>query len=504
MSQWKKWGVLIGTGLSSMLVSIDFTVVNTSLVAIQNSLNASVIDLQWFIAAFGIPFCVLLVIFGRLADLWGRRMILYAGMTGFGLASLAAGFSGTSLELIFWRFFQGLFGASIFPCGMALTADVFPKKEHGKALGLFFGILGVGLALGPVIGGLITHALGWHWIFFINIPVIILSFLICIPSVPKSKTNLKQKIDWQGLILIFVGLSALVIWITEGSYLGWLSLWSIALIVIAIVSLWLFYRSEKRTEHPMIPLHFFKQRSFIIGTISNIASISCMWAVIFLIPIYLQSVIGYSIIDAGLMILIMTAMTVIAPPVAGYILDKKGKTKILFLIFILLIIGYIAMLMFSLSGSIWLLFFALILIGAAWGGGNGVGGPIVLSGQHSTANAGLITGAATTVLNIFGVVILVQSGTVFRFGEKLHLHHLLNKANLTLTPRQEEDVFRVLSDPQSMNTVLSEFSANTSHRIHGIFQQSFNFGFQMAIYFLLAITIVLFGLLLYNLSSRRR
>ncbi len=503
MSKWKKWGVLIGAGISSMLVSIDFTVVNTSLVAIQKSLSASIIDLQWFIAAFGIPFCVLLVIFGRLADLFGRRLILYIGMTGFGLASLAAGFSSSSFELIIWRFFLGVFGASIFPCGMALTADVFPKKEYGKALGIYCGLLGVGLAFGPVLGGIITRFLGWNWIFFINIPVILLSFFICIPSVPPSKPNLKQEqIDWLGLILILVGLSALVTWITEGSYLGWLSPFSLCLLLIAILFLIGFYFSEKRTKYPIIPFRFFKHRSFLIGTISNTASISCMWGVIFLIPLYLQSVLNYEITTVGWIILVMTAMTVIAPPIAGRLYDRWGEKKIIFLLFTVLILGYMSMLLFSTTGALWQLFLALILIGIGWGCGNGVSGPLVLSGHHSQVNAGLISGAATTILNIFGVLIIAQSGTLYRFGEKFRLHRLLDRENLSLTSRQEDSIFKVLSEPETMEKVLPGFSGDLAEKILSFFKESFNFGFQVAILFLLVLTVVLAGLMFLVLRKK--
>jgi len=417
MSRLRQWGVLIGAGLSSMLVAIDFTVVNTSLVAIQESLSSSLADLQWFISAFGIPFCALLVIFGRLADLFGGRMILYSGMIGFGLSSLAAGFSSSSAELIVWRFFLGLFGASIFPCGMALTAGSFPKKEQGRALGIYSGLLGVGLAVGPVVGGLITTYFGWNWIFFVNIPVLCLSFLICLPSIPLASKKTPQKIDWKGLVLLLIGLTSLVTWITEGPSLGWSSPFAFAFLALAILFLWLFYLSEKKTSAPLLPFHFFQKRSFLIGTLSNFASISLLWGVIFVVPIFLQRALHYSITDTGAMVLIMTVMTVLIPPLSGYLHDKKGRNPILILIFSALVLGYISALIFTRTGEIWQFILALFLLGFGWGGGNGICAPIVLSDHPFAANAGLITGAATTLLNMFGVLIATLTGTFFRWGE---------------------------------------------------------------------------------------
>ncbi|MBS0604806.1 MAG: MFS transporter [Verrucomicrobia bacterium] len=503
MSLWKKWGVLLGTGLSSMLVSIDFTIVNTSLVSIQKSLSASIIDLQWYISAFGIPFCVLLVICGRLADLLGRRLVLYIGMAGFGIASLTAGLSSSSLELIISRFFLGAFGATIFPCGMALTAGVFPKKDHGKALGIYFGLLGVGLAVGPVIGGFITTALGWNWIFFINIPVILISFLICLPSVQESKIATHQKIDWMGMLLIFVGLSGMVTWITEGPLLGWTSPFSMSILAASLVFIWLFFRSERQTKFPMIPLHFFRKPNFIIAGISNIASISCMWAVIFILPLYLQSVLGFDAAKAGMMVLIMTAMTVIAPPFAGYLLDTKGEKRIIFIMFSSLITGYLLLLNFSSSGSFWQLVLGLLFIGFGWGSGNGISGPLVLSGHPTNENAGLLSGSASTVLNIFGVLLVTQTGTLFRFGEHRRLFSLLKDANLTMTPAQEERMFTALAQPERAQEILSEFSTQTASTLASFFKEAFVYGFQLSTAFLLAFTILLFALMQLALKRKK-
>lgn len=494
INNWKKWGVLFGTGLSSMLVSIDFTIVNTSLSAIQKSLSVSLTDLQWIISAFGIPFCVLLVICGRLADLLGRKLILFIGMSGFALSSLAAGFSSSAIDLIISRFFLGTFGAAIFPCGMALTADVFPKKQHGKALGIYFGLLGVGLAIGPVIGGLLTTFLSWHWIFFINLPILLLSAIFCVLSIPASKLDHRQRLDWKGLIFFFIGLTSLIVWITEGPTIGWTSIPSLSFGLGMLVFLTLFYRSERQNPCPIIPFHLFRKRTFIIATLSDIAGISAMWALIFIVPLFLQTYLHYDEAKAGLMMLIMTAMTVIVPPLAGHLLDKQGIKPILSWMFIALLGGYGLLLFFSHIQATWCLILSLIFLGFGWGSANGIGGPIVLSGHPSTVNAGLITGASTTILNVFGVIFLAQSSTILRLTEQMHLNKALGEQNISLTPFQKTEIFNHLAQPYR----------EVSQPILLFFEEAFLHGFQMTTVFLMTLTFILFVLMLLTLRKTKK
>ena len=235
MTNTNKWWVLIGTGIAAIIVGIDFTVVNTSLANIQHDLNMGISQLQWIMAGFGITFCALLVAMGRLGDITGRRKILYFGIIGFGLALLGAGFSTTPHFLIAMRVLQGVCGAAIFPCGMAITANAFPQEEQGRALGIYGSIVGIGLAFGPVLGSIIVTLLNWRWIFFINIPVVIVSLLICFVNVQESKMSDHASVDWSGAGLVIIFLGALSFAINEGSNFGWFSPVIIIAMLIAIV-----------------------------------------------------------------------------------------------------------------------------------------------------------------------------------------------------------------------------------------------------------------------------
>lgn len=270
----KKWWVLIGVGISSMIVAIDFTIVNTVLPDIQLHFFASLNALQWIMTGFGITFASLLVTAGRLGDALGHRYLLYIGMIGFGIASLIAGLANSMEQLIFGRLLQGAFSSAIFPCGMAITANVFAKNEQGRALGIYGSLLGIGLAIGPVLGGIITTIADWHWIFLINIPIILISFLICLLVVDESQVKEKSTIDWCGILLISLGLATLVFGITQSQVYGWTSWIIVMSLILSFILFIVFVKLESKIPMPLLPPALFMNHSFFIGAAVYIAGIS--------------------------------------------------------------------------------------------------------------------------------------------------------------------------------------------------------------------------------------
>ena len=422
-----KWITLFATGFCSLFLAIDFTIVNTSLSVIQRELHASLGQLQWMMAGFGIAFCPFLVTMGRLGDRYGRRKLLYFGVGVFGLASLGAGLSQTPLQLIIYRLFQGVSAAVVFPCGMALTAAAFPEGERGRALGIFGGIIGVGLAIGPVLGGAILTIASWRWIFLINVPGIIFGFLICVFAVKESKSNVITPIDWKGVAILTLALAILVFAVTEAPTFGWTSPWIISLLVISPLLFVWFGWVERKTEAPLLPFSLFRDSGFLLGTLVNIVGVSFAWPVTFLIPLYLQNALAFTPAVAGLTLLPMTIMTAIAPPFAGYWYDKKGPRRPVLLLFFCAIGAFVLQLFIGSSATMVVLIFALITYGTAWGIANGIAIPLALSHLASTDQAGVVTGATVTALNIFAVISLSVSGTLFR-----HLQTIAYRSNIVL------------------------------------------------------------------------
>lgn len=409
-----KWWVLLATSLSGILVAIDYSIVNVSLANIQRELGSNVNQLQWVMAGFGLTFAALLVVSGRIGDIWGRRKVLYIGVIGFALASLGAGFSQTPMQLIMMRVVQGAFGAAVFPSGMALTAAAFPKSETGRALGIYGSFIGIGLALGPVLGGIITHFLSWRWIFFINIPVIIVSLTLCLMSVSESRIQDKVTIDWWGMFFITIALASLVFGVTESPQYGWQSWMVWSYIIISAISVIILIFIERKNPMPLLPVDLFKNQGFLVGNIIYIVAIGFAWPISFFAPLYLQKVQHFSAYDTGLLLLPMTAMTMLIPPLAGYFLDKKGSKKATYTLFTFLLIGFIFLASYDVNSTLWLILTGFVFFGIAWGMANGIGVPIALSSLTDTDNAGLVSGACSTVLNIFGVVSLAITTSIFR------------------------------------------------------------------------------------------
>lgn len=417
----KKWWVLIGVGISAIVVAIDFTIVNTVLPNIQHDFLATMNTLQWVMTGFGITFSSLLVTAGRLGDVFGRRLILYIGILGFGAASLGAGLSSTIDQLVLYRLLQGMFGALVFPCGMAITSNAFKEGEQGKALGIYGGFLGIGLAVGPVLGGLITSIGDWRWIFLLNIPLIAISFLICLVVVEESKIKIQTSIDWLGMFLTSAALGVFVFIVTQGQIYGWASLPIICLSLLTIILLGALFWVERKAQSPLLPLTLFKNRNFFIGVTVFSIGVGFVWPIIFFVPLYLETILGLSVLTTGLLLLPMTATTIIAPPIAGYMYDKQGPFYATMVVFGASFLGLILFLFLSTSLSLSLIIPAFISIGLAWGIANGVALPLILAHPKNKQHEGLVSGAAVTVLNMSAVISLSIASTLFHYVEQSKL-----------------------------------------------------------------------------------
>jgi MFS family permease len=197
----RKWWSLSGLSMACLVGFLGFAVVNTALPAIQRELGVSFVVLQWVMNVFVLALSIFMVNMGRFGDAFGRRPMLYSGLALFGTASLFSGLSSGGITLIVFRVLQGLGLAVILPSSLALISNTFPENERGRAIGIWTSVTGIGLALGPVLGGVITSSLGWRWVFFVNIPVLFTATAVCLLSVRESVRETDKSIDWYGFSL---------------------------------------------------------------------------------------------------------------------------------------------------------------------------------------------------------------------------------------------------------------------------------------------------------------
>ncbi|ODN42435.1 MFS transporter [Piscirickettsia litoralis] len=424
----KKWKILIGAGLAVLLIGIDFSVVNTALTVIRNDIGASTSQLQWMMSGYGILFAAMLTVLGRIGDIKGRRKALYVGVIGFGLSSLGAGLSGSALFLIIMRMLQGLFSALLYPAAVSVTAAAFSKEQQGRAMGIFGSFFGIGFAVGPVLGSFITGLLSWRWVFFINVPIVIISLLICLPVVAEKKHPDVTHIDWFGVLSLMIFLLGITFFFNEGPRYGWDSHLTIGILVVSLISLVVFCVIEKYAEIPLIPIRLFRNKTFVMGVLIYLATISLSWSVMFIMPIYIQHQLGFSIETAGVLLVTMTVMTMIMPSVGGRLLDKGNKYFVRHVPMLCSIFGLFVYTLLGGSGPVWLLIVGLVLFGSAWGLSNGMTVPLALSGLKNANDHGLVAGVAATLANVFGLPIFTLDILLLRHGEKTSFMHGLHYA----------------------------------------------------------------------------
>lgn len=406
-----------GICLGLIVVPIDFSIVYTALPAIQTAFGTSLLEVQWIMNIYGVIISVFLVSMGRLADAIGRRKLYLIGVSAFGLFSLVAAFSPSIGWLIGARAFQGLAAAMILPVSQALITSVFPKESHGKAIGIWAGVIGSGMAAGPFLGGVLISAFDWRSIFFLNIPFTVLGLLIMLlftKEIEKPKKTIK--VDWKGLFLLTISIASLIIAVVQAPEWGWVSGQIIVLFILAVVFFILFAYFESRSKEPIISFRFYRNRTYLLSSMTNSLAIFFVWGGMFLVPLYLFHIKNFSPLLVGFTMLLITIPFSAFSPIFGSLLNRMNGM-------ILLLIGMSALLLSSLmqifGGSesfFWLVLVSLILFGIGWAL---IMGPSTSIGLRCLPpeDAALASGAWITTQEIFGSLGLAVVGSIVRMHD---------------------------------------------------------------------------------------
>jgi EmrB/QacA subfamily drug resistance transporter len=322
----KKWWTLGAVAVGLFMIMLDNTVVNVALPSMRRSLHLSLSELEWVVAGYALTFAAFMLTGGKLADLLGRRRIFMVGLVIFTGASLACGLAPNGSFLIGARVVQGLGGALINPATLSIIAATFAPKERGKAIGIWAGVSAMALAIGPLVGGLLTEHVNWNWIFFINVPIGIAGLLAIPFLVDESRdTSREQRPDVPGLVASAVGLFALTYAFIEANSYGWTSgriLGSFAVAALAIV---VFVVLERRQRLPMLDLALFKNRTFSGANTAMLFVGLAMFGTFFYVSLYMQNVLDYSPVEAGASFLPLTCLIIIIAPRAGKLSDRFGS-----------------------------------------------------------------------------------------------------------------------------------------------------------------------------------
>jgi EmrB/QacA subfamily drug resistance transporter len=301
-------------------------VVNVALPSMARDLGVGLSELEWIVTGYALTFASLMLTGGKLADLLGRRLIFVVGLVIFTTASLACGLAESGEVLIAARVVQGAGAALMNPATLSIIAATFPPHQRGMAIGIWAGVSALALAIGPLVGGLLTEQLDWSWIFFVNVPIGILGIVASFVLIPESKdTSREQRLDLPGLVTSGIGLFALTYGLIEANTYGWTSSRILASFALAAVMLVAFVLLETHQRLPMLDLSLFRNRTFSGANLAVLLVALAMFGVFFFVSLYMQGILGYSAVEAGAAFLPMTVLIILIAPIAGKVSDRVGS-----------------------------------------------------------------------------------------------------------------------------------------------------------------------------------
>ena len=322
----RKWWTLGAVSFGLFMIMLDNTIVNVALPSIQQDLNIGISELEWVFNGYALTFGVLMLTGGKLADMLGRRRIFVAGLIIFTLASLGCGLASSAGMLIGARVVQGVGSALMNPATLSIITATFPARQLGMAIGIWAGVSAMALAIGPLVGGLITQHWSWNWIFFINVPIGILAIVVARLVIDESRDmSAEQRLDLPGLLSSAIALFALTYGLIEANTYGWTSPRILALFAIAVIGFAAFVILEMRQRAPMLDLTLFKNGTFAgANTVMLLVGLA-MFGVFFYNSLFLQNIIGWSAVQTGASFLPMTVLIILVAPLAGKYSDRVGS-----------------------------------------------------------------------------------------------------------------------------------------------------------------------------------
>jgi EmrB/QacA subfamily drug resistance transporter len=318
----RKWWTLLVVCVGTFMLLLDVTVVNVALPDIERDLDATLTDLQWVIDAYVLALASLTLIAGSLGDRLGRRRVFVAGLAIFTLASLLAGFATDPLQLELARALQGIGGAGMFGTVLALIAQEFPAGERAVALGAWGATVGAGVAVGPLVGGLVVEQLGWEWIFFINVPIGAAAVALTLARVAESREAERGRLDWPGVATLSSGLFLLIFGLLRGNGEGWSSPEIVASLAGSAALLAAFVAIELRRAEPLLDVRLFRIPAFAGASVGAIAISAGLFSMLLYFVLYLQNVLGYSALETGVRLLPITLAAFFFAPLAARLAER--------------------------------------------------------------------------------------------------------------------------------------------------------------------------------------
>ena len=396
VSRGRRYGILAICCTSLLVVSMDNTIITVALPAIKEDFGASVTGLQWTMDAYLLTIASLLLLSGSVADRVGRKRIFSIGLVTFTVASALCSLAPSVGWLIAARVLQAVGGSMLNPVAMSIIRTVFlDPGERAKAIGLWGSVFGISLALGPVLGGVLTQHLGWPWIFWVNVPIGAVALVLTLVFVPESRSAHPRRLDPIGQILVIAVLGSLVYALIEGPTRGWAAPDILAAIAVFVVALVLLILVENRIAEPLIELHLFRRGPFASAVLVGVMAFTAFAAFLFVTTLYLQDGRGFSALHAGLLLLPLAVAVMISAPTSGRLVARFGPAPSLILAGACTAGGSAMLLGLSGSTAVWWILLAFMVFGIGAGMVNAPITTTAVAGMPA-ARSGVAAATATT------------------------------------------------------------------------------------------------------------
>jgi EmrB/QacA subfamily drug resistance transporter len=413
--------ILLAASLGAFAVFLDNNVVNVAIPTIQHSLHLSRSGIEWIVSAYILFFAGLLLAGGRLADVLGHRRLFVIGTAVFTAASVLAGFSNSETMLISARALQGIGAAMLTPTTLSVITHAYPeKKEQAKAVGIWGAVGALALAVGPVLGGTLTQHVSWTWIFFINLPIGLISIALALYALPRQESLARRSIDGPGIAASSLTLFGLTFALIQGTHDGWTSSIILGAFALAAIGMVAFFVRERRASDPMVDLTIFKDRVFVVGSAVLASWAFGLFGIYFFTAIYLQDVLGFSPTKAGTAFVPMALLMAVGATIAGSISHRVRPNRMVALAMITMGLGIGATTLVGAHSSFLGLMPAFALIGAGGGFTVPLGAMVVNTMPPEKASvASAIFSATREVAGLLGITII---GVVLSSRENVRLH----------------------------------------------------------------------------------
>ena len=407
-----KWWTLAAMCFALFMIMLDNTVVNVALPSIQHDLKTTPENLEWTINAYFLSFAALILLGGKLGDRFGRKKIFLVGLAIFTLSSAACALATSDTGLISARVVQGIGAALMNPLSLSIIVDAFPRHQIPTAIGIWAGISGLGLAVGPLLGGFLVEHVSWSAVFWINVPIGVIAAAATLWAVHESRDPNARRFDIVGTILITGGLFSLVWALIRTNSHSWSSGQTLGFLAAAVVLIAAFIVWESRNADPMIPLSFFRRKSFDVA-ISSVALVGfAMFGIIYFLTLYMQNVRGYSALESGVRTLPMTVMVMLIAPIAGKVSVRTGPRPLMVGGMLVMALGLASLTRLSLDASYWTVIFpSFVFVGA----GVSLSMPTttgVAMGSVDPARAGIASGVVNASRQVGGALGVAVLGSI--------------------------------------------------------------------------------------------